>query len=84
MTNITVYSSPWCAGCKTVKKFLESNNCTYTEVDISTVAGAAAAKLADIRSIPVTIVGDVGTDDVLVFTGSRPDTLKDILEAVID
>jgi glutaredoxin len=84
MSDVIVYSAPWCTGCKVVKKALTEAKLEFTEVDISTTVGMQAAKLADVKSIPVTIIGDKSVEDVKVFLGSKPETVKAILEAIID
>lgn len=78
MREVVVYSATWCAGCKVVKKALAENNIRFEEVDITTVEGGAKAKELNVKSIPVTVVGDI------FFVGSRPNTVKEILEAIID
>lgn len=84
MSGVIVYSAPWCGGCKVVKKALAEANLVFTEVDISTVEGMVAAKLADVKSIPVTLVGDSAIAEVKRFVGSKPEIIKAILEAIVD
>lgn len=84
MSDVIVYSAPWCGSCQVVKKALEQANIIFTEVDLSTVQGMVAAKLADVKSIPVTLVGDGSVTDMKRFVGSKPETIKAILEAISD
>lgn len=84
MIEVVVYSAPWCSGCKVVKKALTEANLAFIEVDIGTVEGMVAAKLADVKSIPVTLVGDNAIADVKRFVGSKPETIKAILGAISD
>lgn len=83
MSKVVVYSSSWCGGCKVVKKFLEEYNIDFEEVDITTVEGGQKAKELGIKSIPQTYV-TTGNCSSLVFVGSKPETLKQILGAISD
>lgn len=84
MITVRVYSAPWCGGCKVVKKVLTENNIKFDEVDISTKDGGLLAKEMDLRSIPVTTVYGKAITNVQHFIGSKPETLKQILEAIND
>lgn len=81
MKAVEVYSSPWCAGCKTIKKVLTEKNINFVEVDITTTEGGDKAKNMLIKNIPVTLVGD---KEQTMFVGSKPETIKQILEAIGD
>lgn len=81
MSNVVVYSAPWCSGCKVVKKALEQDEVQFTEIDITTKDGGQQASALNIKSIPVTLVGDLPQ---LKFVGSKPETIKAILEAISD
>lgn len=35
MSNVIIYSAPWCVYCKMVKAYMDENKVTYTEVDVS-------------------------------------------------
>lgn len=76
MSEVVVYSAPWCAGCKTVKKFLEENSIDYTEVNIDTKEGMTIAKDVGIKNIPATFVNSVR------FDGSKIETLNKIVEVL--
>jgi glutaredoxin-like YruB-family protein len=41
--NVTVYSTPTCSWCNTLKEWLKKNNIFYTDVDVSRDQGAAEA-----------------------------------------
>jgi len=79
MTSVVVYSAPWCAGCKVVKKFLDEYCIEFEEIDITTSEGGQKAKELGIKSIPVTYMFNGS-----VFVGSKPETLKAILEVISD
>lgn len=80
---VTVYSASWCSGCKTVKKALAEANIQFKEVDITTQEGGLAAKELRIKSIPVTTI-DMGGNTVLTLIGSKPETIKEIIEESYD
>jgi len=79
MSGVLVYSAPWCGGCKVVKMALERAEVQFTEVDITTKEGGAEAKGLGIKSIPVTYLPNGDS-----FVGSKPETIKKILEAIGD
>lgn len=35
MTNVIIYSAPWCVYCKMAKAYMDENKVQYTEVDVS-------------------------------------------------
>jgi mycoredoxin len=51
---LTVYSASWCRDCREAKRFLDTNNIPYTEIDIETIPGAAYAVESNVgkRAIP--------------------------------
>lgn len=55
---ITVYSAPWCRDCREAKRFLDTHNLPYTEIDIETTPGAADEVLANVgkRAIPQFVI----------------------------
>lgn len=73
MREVTVYSAPWCAGCKTLKAALITAGIGFTEVDIDTPEGMTKAKELNIKSIPVTTIGE------LKYIGSKVETIKEII-----
>lgn len=79
MSSVIVYSAPWCAGCKVVKQSLGNVGIIFEEVDITSYEGGQKAKDLCIKSIPVTY-----TPNGKSFIGSRPETIKAILEAIVD
>jgi glutaredoxin len=38
---VLVYMAPWCRDCREAKRFLDSHNIPYTEIDIEDNPGAA-------------------------------------------
>ncbi len=73
MREVTVYSAPWCAGCKILKAALSTAGIGFTEVDIDTPEGMTKAKELNIKSIPVTTIGE------LKYIGSKVETIKEII-----
>ena len=55
---LTVYSASWCRDCREAKRFLNSHNIPYKEVDIETTPGAADLVLANVgkRAIPQFVI----------------------------
>src|ERR1700691_1822639 len=43
---VLVYSASWCRDCREAKRFLESHQIPYTEIDIEETPGAAEEVLA--------------------------------------
>lgn len=86
MNTVRIFSAPWCAGCKVVKKALSEKGINFKEVDITTTEGSLLTKELGIRNIPVTyvhkLVGSIS--DEKKFIGSKPETIREILEAVGD
>lgn len=56
---ITIYTTPVCASCVAVKKYLTSKNVKYKEVDISNdaVLQQKIIQLTGMASVPVTMRG---------------------------
>ena len=73
MRGVVVYSAPWCAGCKTLKAALSTAGIGFTEVDIDTPEGMTKAKELNIKSIPVTMIGE------LKYIGSKVEIIKEII-----
>lgn len=59
--NVTIYSAPWCAFCKTEKQYLDHLGVAYTVKDIEEDAGAMEELLAksNQKSVPVTDIDGV-------------------------
>ncbi len=55
---LIMYKANWCRDCREAKKFLDRHHIPYTEIDIETIPGAAAAVLARTgkRSIPQFVI----------------------------
>jgi mycoredoxin len=52
--DLTVYSASWCRDCREAKRFLDTHQIPYTEIDIETTPGAAYAVESNVgkRAIP--------------------------------
>ena len=61
MAEITMYGAEWCGDCRRSKRFLDSNNVSYTYIDVEADA-SASEKVIEInggmRSIPVILFSD--------------------------
>lgn len=61
--NVTIYSAPWCAFCKTEKQYLEHLGVSFTTRDIEEDDGALAELLSKVggetSSVPVTDIDGV-------------------------
>jgi glutaredoxin len=55
---IKLFSAPWCANCKPIKKYLEDKNIVHQVMDIDTEYGAEQATELKLRSIPVLVTED--------------------------
>lgn len=59
---VTVYSTPWCAFCRTEKQWLESLGVSYESRDIEEDESAKEELLAKLgghfQGVPTTIIGD--------------------------
>jgi glutaredoxin-like protein NrdH len=77
LRTVTVYSQPHCQPCKATKRWLDKNQVTYTEVDVTTSPeDAEAIRALGFKEAPVVIVstGDPETD--LMWSGFIPDNLR--------
>lgn len=70
---IIVYSVPSCAQCKMVKRFLDSKNIAYQEIDGSQEKIREELKSLGFSSFPVVKKGDFS------FSGFRPDRLRKLV-----
>lgn len=52
--NLKLYTASWCRDCREAKRFLESHQIPYAEVDIESSPGAAAELIENVgkRAIP--------------------------------
>ena len=73
---VTVYSTPTCSWCNTLKSWLRKNNIRYTDIDISQDQKAAEAlvRRSGQQGVPQT---DINGQIVVGFNQSR---LKELLE----
>jgi glutaredoxin len=55
---IVVYSATWCPDCRTAKRFLQSHNIPFKDVNIETTPGAAEEVMARTgkRAIPQFVI----------------------------
>ena len=55
---LVLYSAAWCRDCREAKRFLETHNIAYTEIDIESTPGAVADLLVNVgkRSIPQFVI----------------------------
>lgn len=71
MSQVTIYSAPWCAFCKTEKQYLEHLGVSYTVRDIEEDEGALDELLAKVQDggtgVPVTDI-----DGVIIRGFDRP------------
>ncbi|MCB9819713.1 NrdH-redoxin [Candidatus Nomurabacteria bacterium] len=67
-TSVVVYSTPWCAFCKTEKQWLESIGVKFISRDIEEDKGAKEELLAkldgEFRGVPTT---DIGGEMIIGF-----------------
>lgn len=56
--DLTLYSAGWCRDCREAKRFLETHNIAYTEIDIESTPGAVAELLVNVgkRAIPQFVI----------------------------
>ena len=55
---VLVYSAPWCRDCREAKRFLDTHNIRYTEIDIESTPSAADEVLRNVgkRAIPQFVI----------------------------
>ena len=55
---LLVYSASWCRDCREAKRFLDTHNITYTEIDIEATPGAADDVIENVgkRAIPQFVI----------------------------
>jgi mycoredoxin len=56
--NLLLYSATWCRDCREAKRFLDTHQIPYTEVDIEMTPGAAAEVISHVgkRAIPQFVI----------------------------
>jgi len=56
--HLIVYSAFWCPDCRQAKRFLDSHNIPYTDIDIETTPGAAeeVIKHTGKRAVPQFVI----------------------------
>jgi glutaredoxin len=55
---LVLYTAAWCRDCREAKRFLETHNIVYTEIDIESTPGAVAELLVNVgkRAIPQFVI----------------------------
>jgi len=55
---LLLYSAAWCRDCREAKRFLQTHNIAYTEIDIESTPGAAAELIRHVgkRAIPQFVI----------------------------
>ena len=55
---LVVYSASWCRDCREAKRFLDTHNIRYTEIDIESTPSAADEVLRNVgkRAIPQFVI----------------------------
>jgi mycoredoxin len=55
---VLLYSTPWCRDCREAKRFLETHDIPYTDIDIEETPGAADEVVAHVgkRAIPQFVI----------------------------
>jgi glutaredoxin-like YruB-family protein len=73
---VTVYSTPTCSWCNTLKSWLQKNNIRYTDIDISRDQKAAEAlvRRSGHQGVPQTDINGQ------IVVGFNPPMLKELLE----
>ena len=56
MKELLVFGSSWCSSCQNLKKMLQSNGISYTEIDID--VNPEMAQEYSVRSLPTSIIVD--------------------------
>ncbi len=56
--HLLLYSASWCRDCREAKRFLDTHNIPYTEIDIESTPGAAAEVVRHVgkRAIPQFVI----------------------------
>ncbi len=56
--DLTVYSASWCRDCREAKRFLNTHNIPYKEIDIENTPGAAEEVITNVgkRAIPQFVI----------------------------
>ena len=56
--DVVLYSATWCRDCREAKRFLETHNIAFTEIDIESTPGAAANLVQNVgkRAIPQFVI----------------------------
>ena len=79
MKELLVFGSSWCSSCQNLKKMLQSNGISYTEIDID--VNPEMAQEYGVRSLPTSIIVDqeMGVENG-VFIGANK--LQEIIKGM--
>lgn len=79
MVSVTIYTTPKCSTCQSLKSFLAEHDITYEEWNVAEDTDAARdmVRKTQQREVPVTVIED--GDEETVLTGFDEDALQDIL-----
>lgn len=74
---VTVYSTPSCSWCTTLKSYLNKNNIRYTDIDVSKNEGAARemVRRSGQQGVPQTLIGG---ETIVGFDKTKINRLLDI------
>jgi thioredoxin reductase (NADPH) len=72
-----MYCTSWCPDCKRARAWLKDYNIPYTEVDISTTAGAAWQVRQWAHGYQTTPTFDI---DGTIIVDFQPDRLREVLK----
>lgn len=70
--NVTVYSTTWCGFCKQAKKYFDSIDVAYKDVDIEADKEAAEKMVAESGQMGVPVI-KIGDDVVVGFDKAKID-----------
>ena len=71
-TNVTVYSTTWCAFCKAAKQYFDSKNVKYTEVNVEGDALAAQKIVEETGQMGVPVIR-IGKELIIGFDRPKID-----------
>ena len=73
------FGATWCVPCKQATEFLSKNftKDQYEDVDVS--SNESLSKHFDIHNIPTFVLVNCNGDEVLRFTGYKPDEIKNAI-----
>lgn len=68
MKKVQIFSTPSCTYCKLAKEFFTGKGVEFTDVDVSTDEEArnAMVEKSGQMGVPVIVIGDEGSEDIVV------------------